>query len=145
MKNKPATFIAAFALVCGIIFAGCCSVSVAQTSPAAPPPAVSGEQAQPAAEVLDVTVGALKEDPAAYDGKTLRIKGLYAGECADCVSFYLKDGLDTIETTVPQGFPRSVEIGSKLEIIGTPLLKNTARAGKPYVKLLAERATIVKE
>lgn len=144
---KIAPFLAASALAAGIVFAGYYSISAqpvvsAETKQVEP----SVAEAQPAAEALDITIGALKENPATYDGKALRIKGIYAGECEDCQSFYFKDGVDTIETTIPKGFSLyGVELGSKLEVIGKPLLKNTAEADKPYVKLEAERVTQVKE
>lgn len=153
-QNKPFLFIAGLALVSGIGFAGYYSVSAAQSTVATAETlpieakeqtAIAAEQEQPAAEILDITIGALREDPAAYDGKTLRMKGIFAGECADCTSFYFKDGVDTVETTIPRGFPGDAEIGSKLEVIGTPWLKNTASSDKPYVKLDAERVTLVKE
>lgn len=148
MKNRIVPFLAISLLASGIVFVGYYSISAAQpvisaeTKPAESQPVV---EAQPAAEALDITIGALKENPAAYDGKTLHVKGTFAGECADCQSFYFKDGVDTIETTIPKGFPGDVEMGSKLEVIGKPLLKNTAEANKPYVKLEAERVTLVKE
>lgn len=155
-QNKPILFLAGLALASGIGFAGYYSVSAAQSgiantqTPAAETDmqsqaAMTAEQEQPDAEILDITLGALREDPAAYDGKTLRIKGMFAGECADCTAFYFKNGVDTVETTIPRGFPGNVELGSKLEVIGTPWLKNTASSDKPYVKLVAERVTLVKE
>ncbi len=145
---KIAPFLAASALAAGIVFAGYYSISAqpvvsAETKPAEGAPAA---EVQPVVEAMDITIGALKENPAAYEGKTLRVKGIYAGECADCQSFYFKDGVNTVETTIPKGFsPNSVELGSKLEVIGKPLLKNTAEAEKPYVKLEAERVTQIKE
>lgn len=157
IQNKAFLFLAGLALASGIGFAGYYSVSATQSGIAnAQTPAaeanmqgqatVTAEQEeQPAAEILDITLSALREDPAAYDGKTLRIKGMFAGECADCTAFYFKDGVDTVETTIPRGFPGNVELGSKLEVIGTPWLKNTASSDKPYVKLVAERVTLVKE
>ncbi len=146
---KIAPFLAASALAAGIVFAGYYSISaqpVASVETKQPAEAAPAAEAQPVVEAMDITIGALKENPAAYEGKTLRLKGMYAGECADCQSFYFKDGVDTVETTIPKGFsPNSVELGSKLEVIGKPLLKNTAEAEKPYVKLEAERVTQIKE
>lgn len=145
---KIAPFLAVSALAAGIVFAGYYSISAqpvvrAEMKPAEAAPAA---EAQPVAEATDITIGTLKENPAAYEGKTLRVKGIYAGECADCQSFYFKDGVDTVETTIPKGFsPYGVKLGSKLEVIGKPLLKNTAEAENPYVKLEAERVTQIKE
>lgn len=43
------------------------------------------------------------ENSAAYDGKTIVMKGLVSGQCASLCEFFFRDGLHTA-TIYPQGF-----------------------------------------
>lgn len=126
MKNLVTITAAAFVL----------AASVATHAIAAEPATATAEQ--------NIKIGELLANPTAYEGKTIRATGIFAGECSDCKSFYFKDGMDTVETTITKGFPTSAKLGSKLEVVGKPALK-TSGSGMPHVKLEAERITLQKE
>jgi hypothetical protein len=54
-------------------------------------------------DVAVTKLAAVLEDPAAYDGKSIVMKGIVSGQCASFCEFYFSDGPHTV-TIFPQGY-----------------------------------------
>jgi hypothetical protein len=50
-----------------------------------------------------VELASILEEPAEYDGKSVVVKGIIAGQCASLCEFFLKDGMQRA-TIFPQGY-----------------------------------------
>jgi len=115
------------------------SISVApQASASAPAPAASVEASLASSPSLDVDPKTLTDSPAAYRGRTVRVRGtvFYTGKLADGKTWIqiVGDNNVYVDGSMADTLPSGVSKGAQVEItgIGAGLTTVTASNGKDY-------------
>lgn len=114
------------AMLAAVFLWGCSQKSpedkTAETPAPVQTPALKGDVA---AAPKVASIAQLLNQPKAYAGKDVAVKGVFSGICCES-DFFLKDGVDTIEVyaTPMCPMPSKSKVLSKLTVIGTVMVRN---------------------